>query len=120
MESPSINYHLEKSFLNLRGIRSDFFLDFFFQFFDEISLRKQNSARWDTTFDGITSGAMLFALYSVASHPRLYCLPMSHARLIPVKLKVSVFYVSLIYQKTCFLMAKLVGHWYGTGIQKLC
>ena len=33
----------------------------FYLFFDEISLCKQNSPRWDAAFCGVTSGAMLFA-----------------------------------------------------------
>ena len=33
----------------------------FISFFDEISLCKQNSARWVAAFCGVTSGAMLFA-----------------------------------------------------------
>ena len=33
----------------------------FISFYDEISLRKQNSPRWDAEFCGISSGAILFA-----------------------------------------------------------
>ena len=42
-------------------IRCDFYLFFFISFFDEISLCKQNSQRWDAALCGVTSGAMLFA-----------------------------------------------------------
>ena len=34
---------------------------FYIQFFDKNSISKQNSPRWDATFCGITSGAILFA-----------------------------------------------------------
>ena len=50
------SHHLGESTINFRGIRSDFI-----QFFDENSLSKRNSPRWDAAFCGITSGAMLFA-----------------------------------------------------------
>ena len=33
----------------------------FIQFFDENSLSKQNSTRWDAAFCGVTFGAILFA-----------------------------------------------------------
>ena len=41
----SHHYHLEESTFIFRGVRSDFY--FFISFFDEISLCKQNSPRWD-------------------------------------------------------------------------
>ena len=47
-----LHYHLDESTLIFRGIRSDF---------DEISLSKQNSPRWDAAFCGVTSWAILFA-----------------------------------------------------------
>ena len=50
---------LGESTFNFRGVRCDF--DFFISFFDEISLSKQNSPRWDAAFCGVTSGAVLFA-----------------------------------------------------------
>ena len=39
----------------------------FISIFDEITLSKQNSPRWDAAFCGVTSGA-------------IYCLPVSHKR----------------------------------------
>ena len=38
-------YKLDESTLTFMGVRSDFY--FFISFFDEISLCKQNSPRWD-------------------------------------------------------------------------
>ena len=52
-------YHLDESTLIFRVFRCDFKI--LFHFFDEISLCKQNSPRWDAVFCDITSGAMLFA-----------------------------------------------------------
>ena len=52
----SHHYHLGESTLIFRGVRSDFLN--FIQFFDENSLSKQNSPRWDAAF---SSGAILFA-----------------------------------------------------------
>ena len=37
----------------------------FIQFFDENSLSKQNSPRWDAAFCGVISGAILFAFCGV-------------------------------------------------------
>ena len=53
------HYHLDESIFIFRGVRNDFY--FFISFFDEISLCKQNSPRWDAAFCGVTSGAILFA-----------------------------------------------------------
>ena len=55
----SNRFHLGESTFIFRGIRSDF--EFLFLFFDDIPLSKQNSPRWDATFSGVTSGAILFA-----------------------------------------------------------
>ena len=44
------------SFLGVLGVIFVFYL-----IFDEISLCKQNSPRWDAAFCGVTSGAILFA-----------------------------------------------------------
>ena len=53
-------YHLDESIFIFRSVRSDFCF-FFISFFDEFSLSKQNSPRWDAAFCGVTSGAILFA-----------------------------------------------------------
>ena len=53
----SHHYQLGESTFIFRGVRSDDL--FFISFFDEISLCKQNSPRWDAAF---------------------YCLPMSHKK----------------------------------------
>ena len=55
----ALHYQLEESTAIFRDIRSDF--DFFFPFFGEILLSKQNSPRWDTAFYDVTSEAILFA-----------------------------------------------------------
>ena len=55
----SRRYQLGESTSVFRGVRSYF--DFFILFFDEISLCKQNSPRWDAAYCGVTSGAILFA-----------------------------------------------------------
>ena len=54
------HYRMDESTFISRGVRSDFFI-FFISFFDEISLCKQNSPRWDAAICGVTSGAILFA-----------------------------------------------------------
>ena len=46
----SSSYHLDKSNLFFRDIRSNF------SFLDEIYVSKQNSPRWDAAFCGISSG----------------------------------------------------------------
>ena len=51
-----INWMSPLSFLGVLGV-----IFIFISFFDEISLSKQNSPRWDAAFCGVTSGAMLFA-----------------------------------------------------------
>ena len=65
-------YQLDESSLTFRGIRSNF--SFLFHFFDEYTVSKQNSPRWDAAFCGVTSGAILFAY-----------VPLKDARLIWVK-----------------------------------
>ena len=55
----SHHYHLGESTFVFRGFRCDFTCLSFY--FDEISLSKQNSPRWDASFCGVTSGAILFA-----------------------------------------------------------
>ena len=55
----SHHYQLDESTFVFRGVRSDFLS--FNQFFDENSLSKQNSPRWDAAFCGVTSGAIMFA-----------------------------------------------------------
>ena len=55
----SHHYHLDESIFICRGVRSDFY--FFVSFFDEFTLCKQNSPRWDAALYGGTSGAILFA-----------------------------------------------------------
>ena len=55
----SHHYQMGESTFIYRGVRSDFY--FFIQFFDEFSLSKQISPRWDAAFCGVTSGAVLFA-----------------------------------------------------------
>ena len=55
----SHHYHSGQSTFIFRGVKSDFY--FFYLIFDEISLCKQNSPRWDAAFCGVTSGAILFA-----------------------------------------------------------
>ena len=57
-------YHLNKSTLILKGIRSN--LSFLFPFFDEIHVSKQNRSDGTPRF--------------VASHLGLFCLPMSHKK----------------------------------------
>ena len=57
----SHHYQLGDSTFIFRGVRSDFY--FSFSFFNEISLCKQNSPRWDAAFCGVTSGAILFAYF---------------------------------------------------------
>ena len=76
MNGFSHSYQLGESTFILRGIRSDFL--FFISFFDEISLFKQNSPRWDTAFYGITSGAILFAYGPTKRRPGLNELSMSY------------------------------------------
>ena len=61
----SHRYHLGEFTFVFRGLRCDF--KFLSHFFDEFSLSKQNSPRWD-------------APRSAASHLGLYCLPMSHKK----------------------------------------
>ena len=56
----SHHFHLDESIFISRGVGSDFYF-FFISFFDEITLCKQNSPRWDAAFCGVTSGAILFA-----------------------------------------------------------
>ena len=53
----SHRYHLGEStfILGVSGV------SFFFSLFDEMSLFKQNSPRWDAAFCGVTSVAILFA-----------------------------------------------------------
>ena len=58
MNGFSHHYHLGESTFIFRGVRSDFY--FFISFFEEISLCKQNSPRWDAAFCDVTSGAMMF------------------------------------------------------------
>ena len=53
------HYQLDESTFIFRGVSSEFY--FSISSFDEISLCKQNSPRWDAAFCGVTSGAMLFA-----------------------------------------------------------
>ena len=55
----SHHYQLDESNFTFRGVMGDFFI--FISFFDEISLYKQDSPRWDAAFCDVTSGAMLFA-----------------------------------------------------------
>ena len=55
----SLNTNKQTNKQLLRGTRSNF--EFFMSFFDEIPLSIQNSSRWDATFCGVTSGAILFA-----------------------------------------------------------
>ena len=70
----SHHYHFGESTFIFRGVRIDFLN--FIQFFDEISLSKQNSPRWDAAFFGGTSGAILFACV-----PKKGCLnELMHAR----------------------------------------
>ena len=59
---PSFNdhYHLHDSTFIL-GESGEIFN--FISFFHEIPLSKQNSHRWDVTFCGVTSGAILFACF---------------------------------------------------------
>ena len=52
-------YHFDEPTFIFSGIRSNF--SFFFSFFDENQVSKQNSPRWDAAFCGVTSGAILFA-----------------------------------------------------------
>ena len=40
----------------------------FISYFDEISLSKQNSLRWDAAFCGVASGAILFAYVQQIGH----------------------------------------------------
>ena len=55
----SHHYHFGKSTFILWGVGSNFLI--LISFFDEISLIKQNSPRWDAASCGVTSGAILFA-----------------------------------------------------------
>ena len=54
----SNHYHLgeSNSVLGASGVILNFI-----QFFDESSLSKQKSPRWDAAFCGVTSGAIVFA-----------------------------------------------------------
>ena len=61
----SHHYQLDEFTFILRGVRSD--VNFFISFFDETSLCKQKSPRWDAALEA-------------ASHLGLFCLPMSHKR----------------------------------------
>ena len=70
MNGFSHSYQLGEFILIFRGVGSFFF--FFFSFFDEISLCKQNSPRCDAAFCGVTSGAMLFCLCPTKGTPGLY------------------------------------------------
>ena len=44
------------------------FFIIFISYFDEISLSKQNSLRWDAAFCSVTSGAILFAYVQQIGH----------------------------------------------------
>ena len=55
-----INWVSPLSFLGVLGVIFILFI-FLSDFFDEISLCKQNSPRWEAAFCGVTSWAMLFA-----------------------------------------------------------
>ena len=52
------HYQLDESTFIIRG-RSCYF--YFFSFFDEIPVSKQNSIIWEAAFCGVTSAALLFA-----------------------------------------------------------
>ena len=54
----SDHYQLVESTSIFRGVGSDFF---FISFFDEISMCKQDSPRWDAAICGVASGAMQVA-----------------------------------------------------------
>ena len=64
----SLPYHFDESICIFRGMGSNFLL------LDENHVRKQNSPRWDTTFCGVTSGAILFAYvqYYIKRMPGLH------------------------------------------------